>query len=95
MSDVAFLGPLVEPVPIQDTLCTGGLVMVEDLGFGARLVLASRQTVYEVNQEQNIIAAKIVLPYETCWPSIQYAAAFMARRQIAFGGTRLLSLVRG
>jgi hypothetical protein len=86
---------IVEPVPIIDTLCTGGLVLIEDLGFGARFVLASQQTIYEANIKQNVIAAKIVVPYEVIWPSIHFSAAFMARRQLATGGARLLRLVKG
>jgi hypothetical protein len=85
---------LIEPVPIMDTLCTGGLVLIEDLGFGARFVLASQQTVYEVGVEQNAVAAKIVVPYERCWPGIHLSATFMARRQVT-ASARLLRLVKG
>jgi len=53
---------LIEPVPIDDDLCTG-IAAVEDLGFGSRLVFYAEQTCYEAGgQRVNVVKRKIVLP---------------------------------
>lgn len=84
---------LVEPVPIEDTLCTGGLVRIEDLGFGARFVLAHRQTCYEDGSELLVVKDKPVLEWRDIWPGLCLTANFMARRGLSFPGVGLISRV--
>jgi len=69
--------PIVEPIPIQDTVCSAGLVLVQDLGYAARFVLANKQTCYELGTEEVVVAAKIVLPYDVIWPGISRSLNFM------------------
>lgn len=81
--------PLVEPVPIEDELCSG-LARIEDVGgIAARFVLYHVQTLYEVGATACVVKRKIILPYEAIPPSIEMAVGFMARRS----GERLLRLV--
>jgi hypothetical protein len=57
----ALLPPrLIEPVPIEDDLCSG--VVVEDMGDLRRLVFFADQTLYESGGERpNVVKRKIVL----------------------------------
>jgi hypothetical protein len=83
---------LIEPVPIEDELCTG-LALIEDLGFGARFVLFAEQTSYESGGAVvNVVKRKIVVPIEAIGPGIALVFAFLARRAGA-AGQRLLRLV--
>ena len=52
---------LIEPVPIDDDLCTG-LATIEPVGLGVRLVFFAEQTLYESNTSAAVIKRKIVLP---------------------------------
>lgn len=81
---------LVEPVPIEDELCSG-LARIEDVaGIAARFVLFHTQTLYEVGATACVVKRKIVLPYEAIRPGFEMAADFMARRA---GHGRMLRLV--
>jgi hypothetical protein len=54
--------PLVEPVPIDDELCSG-LALIEDVaGVAARFVLYHTQTLYEVGATVFVVKKKIVMP---------------------------------
>jgi len=90
----ALLPRLVEPVPIEDTLCTGGLKLIEDVGFGARFVVCNEQSVYEdpsaaAGHTEFVIKGKLVLPWHHVWPGLVMTANFMARHAIAFPGVRM------
>jgi hypothetical protein len=84
---------LVEPVPVEDDLCTA-LGLIEDLGFGARFVVAHRQTLYETRQQILVVKRKIVLPYDSIKPAIDMAGRFVARRAGRFAGRAFMRLVR-
>jgi hypothetical protein len=71
--------PLIEPVPIDDDLCTG-LAMVEDADVGARFVFYARQTSYEAKRAQVLVVRrKIVLPIEAIMPALELAVRFTAQ----------------
>lgn len=82
---------LIEPVPIDDCLCTE-LVMIEDLGFGARFVVANRQTCYEAGTPIAVVKQKIVLPYASIQPAVVMTVDFLGRRMGRAAG-RSLGLV--
>jgi hypothetical protein len=84
---------LIEPVPIEDDLCTG-LALIEDVGFGGRFVLYARQTCYESASTVLVVKRKIVLPLSAILPGIEMATRFIARRAAACAGERLMQLVR-
>jgi hypothetical protein len=80
---------LVEPVPIEDELCSG-LARIEDVdGIAARFVLYNTQTLYEVGDTAFVVKRKIVLPYKAIPPGVEMTVGFMARR----AGERLLRVV--
>jgi hypothetical protein len=82
--------PLVEPVPIEDELCSG-LALIEDVaGVAARFVLYHTQTLYEVGATVFVVKKKIVMPYTAIPYGVKMTAEFMARR--ARGG-RMLQLI--
>ena len=82
--------PLVEPVPIEDELCSG-LALIEDVaGVAARFVLYHTQTLYEVGATIFVVKRKIVMPYTAIPYGVKMTAEFMARRA---GGGRMLQLV--
>jgi hypothetical protein len=71
---------LIEPVPIDDDLCTG-LALIEDVsGLGARFVLYAEQTLYESGDTVCAVKRKIVVPYAAIRPGLQLTAGFLARR---------------
>lgn len=86
--------PLIEPYPVEDEFCFE-LVRVEDLGDAVRFVLASPQTRFEENRPVRVITKKIVLPYSNVRPGVEMTVAFLARKAVAAGGAKLLSLVQG
>ena len=54
--------PLIEPVPIDDELCSG-LALIEDVsGIAARFVFYHTQTLYEVGATAFVVKKKLVLP---------------------------------
>lgn len=55
--------PLIEPVLIEDDLCTG-LAIIEPVWAGARLVFFAEQTSYESRSLTWVVKRKIVLPLE-------------------------------
>jgi hypothetical protein len=63
---------LIEPVPIDDDLCSG-VALIEDTGVGARLVFYAEQTNYESNTEACVIKRKIVVPIEAFAPLFEMA----------------------
>ena len=72
--------PLVEPVPIEDELCSG-LALIEDVaGIAARFVLYHTQTLYEVGATVFVVKKKIILPYAAIPFGVKMTAEFMARR---------------
>jgi hypothetical protein len=82
--------PLVEPVPIEDELCSG-LALIEDVaGIAARFVLYHTQTLYEVGTTVFVVKKKIILPYAAIPFGVKMTAEFMARRG---GRGRMLQLV--
>lgn len=84
---------LIEPVPIEDDLCTG-LAFVEDVEFGGRFVLYAKQTCYEGGTTVLVVKRKIVLPFSAIGPGVEMTLAFLARRAAAIASGRLLQLVR-
>lgn len=70
---------LIEPVPVEDDLCTQ-LALIEELGFAARFVLVQQQTCYETGQPIVVVKRKIVMPYAAARDSINMSAAFFDRR---------------
>ena len=77
---------LVEPVPIEDELCSG-LARIEDVaGIAARFVLYHMQPIYEVGATAFVVKRKIVLPYQTIPPVVDMATDFMTRRMSTTGG---------
>lgn len=76
---------LIEPVPIDDDLCTG-LALVEDLGCAARFVLFAEQTSYETGDKIFVVKRKIVLPVGTIQPALELTVAFLARRMVRVTG---------
>lgn len=83
---------LIEPVPIEDDLCTG-LAFVEDVELGARFVLFARQTCYETASSVLVVKRKIVLPFPAIGPGVAMTLAFLGRRAAVASG-RALQLVR-
>jgi hypothetical protein len=72
--------PLVEPVLIEDELCSG-LALIEDVaGVAARFVLYHRQTLYEVGATVFVVKKKIVVPYTAIPYGVKMTAEFMSRR---------------
>ena len=81
--------PLIEPVPIEDELCSG-LARIEDVdGIAARFVLYQTQTLYEIGDRVFVVKKKIILPYKAIPPGIEMTVSFMARHT----GERLLRAV--
>lgn len=72
---------LIEPVPIDDDLCTG-LAMVEDLGCAVRFVLYAEHTVYETGDRVFVVKRKIVLPIKAVQPALEMTIGFLARRTL-------------
>lgn len=70
--------PLIEPVPIDDDLCTG-LATIEDADVGARFVFYTRQTSFEARAQVLIVRRKIVLPIEAIMPALELAVRFSAQ----------------
>ena len=64
---------LIEPVPIDDDLCSG-LALVEEAGVGARMVFFARQRVYESGGYARVVKAKVVVPVEELPALIEMAA---------------------
>lgn len=83
--------PLVEPVPIHDTICSAGLITIQDVGFGARFVVANRETLCDTEADFLVVRAKLVLPYNVIWPGICQSMRFMTARPT----TKLLRVVKG
>jgi len=82
--------PLVEPVPIDDELCSG-LALIEDVaGIAARFVFYNAQTLYEAGATVFVVKNKIVLPYGAIPFGASMTAEFMARRA---GRGRMLQIV--
>jgi hypothetical protein len=80
---------LLEPVPIKDELCTAGLVRIDDLGFGARFVLANKETCSEDGSEQRIVVIKAVLTWDAIWAGLWMTWSFMAHRFRSLPGVSL------
>lgn len=81
---------LLEPVPVEDTLCLAGLVKIEDVGFGARFVFAHTQVCYEDGSEQRVVKVKVVLTWDDAWKGLWMTWRFMARRARALPGVGLV-----
>lgn len=86
--------PIVEPIPIPDTICSAGLTLMQDVGFGVRFVVCNQETLYEASADQLVVKGKIILPYARIWPGISMAANFMVCAGARLGA-RSLKLVRG
>jgi hypothetical protein len=71
---------LVEPVPIEDELCTG-VAVIEDLGFGARYVIYNAQTLYETGERVCVVKRKLVFPWDGITAGHDLTAQFMECRQ--------------
>jgi len=72
--------PLIEPVPVDDELCSG-LAMIEDVsGIAARFVFYHTQTIYEAGASAFVVKKKVVLPYGAIPFGAKMTAEFMARR---------------
>ncbi len=84
---------LVEPMPVEDDLCSG-LALIEDLDMGARFVLYARQTLYETGDTMNVVKRKIVLPTSAIGPGLEMAGRYLAKRAVRIPGAALLRLVR-
>lgn len=81
---------LLEPTPAEDVLCSGGLQLIEDLGFGARFVVCAKQTCYEEGVPQIIVVGKLVFPWEEVWPMLCSTANFMASRAQKYPGVTVI-----
>jgi hypothetical protein len=79
---------LIEPVPIEDDLCTG-LACIEDVEFGGRFVLYAKQTCYESSSTVLVVKRKIVLPFSAIGPGVVMTLGFLARRTTKLAGGRL------
>lgn len=84
---------LVEPVPVDDDLCTR-LALIEDIGFGARFVLTHEQTCYESGTTLTVVKRKIILPKDAIMPGIEMTLAFLAQRGHAYVNQGLLRLLK-
>lgn len=73
--------PLIEPVPIDDELCSG-LAMIEDLGFGGRFVFFAKQTSYETGTDLLVVKRKIVLPTDVIGPCFERAIDFLSQHAL-------------
>lgn len=70
---------LVEPVPVDDELCSG-LARIEDVaGIAARFVFYHTQILYEAGHTTFVVKRKIILPYKEIPPGMEMAADFMTR----------------
>lgn len=86
------LQDLIEPVPIDDDLCSG--LIIEDVEVGARCVFYASATCYETGAPVLVVKRKIVLPLSAFGRNIEVTAEWLARRGVHFAGARLLRLVR-
>jgi hypothetical protein len=80
MTMAALLWPegMVEPVPVEDDLCSR-LGYVEDVGgYAARFYVVADQTIVENGMRICAVKRKIVLPYEAILPGIEMAGRFYA-----------------
>lgn len=84
---------LVEPVPIEDDLCTG-LGLIENIGLGARFVLYAEQTCYETGGPLLVVKRKIVLPTHAIRPGIELALSYLTNRAKMVACAELMQLVR-
>jgi len=83
---------LIEPVPIEDELCSG-LALIEDVaGVAARFVLYHAQTLYEVGTTVFVVKKKIVMPYGAIPFGAEMTADFMARREARGRVLRVINL---
>ena len=72
--------PLIEPVPVDDELCSG-LALIEDVsGVATRFVFYHTQTIYEAGASAFVVKKKVVLPYGAIPFGAKMTAEFMARR---------------
>ncbi|MCC6172041.1 MAG: hypothetical protein IT481_08430 [Gammaproteobacteria bacterium] len=68
---------LVEPVPVDDDLCTGMAIEPLD-SWGARFVMYARQTCYEAGGvEFFVVKRKIVLPMAAIRPCVDTTMTFL------------------
>lgn len=83
---------LIEPVPVDDDLCTG-LALIENVGgMGARFVLYAEQTLYETGDTVCAVKRKIVVPYAAIRPGLRLTLGFLARRSAPVMGRRLYAV---
>lgn len=85
-------GPLrlIEPVPIDDDLCTA-LVMIEEVNGLARLVYCAEQTCYETSDTLLVVKRKVVLPFEAVDAGNRQVRTFLDDRK---AGRLTLRLVK-
>lgn len=79
--------PLIEPVLIDDDLCTA-LATIEDLQFGVRFVLVAEQTCFELNERVLSVKRKIVLPRHAIRPALDMTTQFLGGHPT--GGLRVV-----
>lgn len=84
---------LTEPVPIDDDLCSE-LVLIEDLEFGARFVLAADQTVYENGDQVQVVKRKIVLTDAAILRGLTMTLRWIGQRTKRFARDAFIRLVR-
>ena len=53
---------LIEPVPVEDEFITGISPVIEDLGFGGRIVYYVTQTCVETGQPMHIVKRRFIMP---------------------------------
>lgn len=87
------MAQLLEPVPIDDDLCTA-LALIEEFGDEARLVFVHEQTVYETGEHVCAVKRKIVLPVGALRGAVEMTVGFLAARRAANAGRGTLHLVR-
>jgi hypothetical protein len=71
---------LIEPVPIEDELCTGLAIIEEVDGVGGRLVFYAKQTCYESGEPVLAVKRKIVLTTAAIGQAAEALAAFTGRQ---------------
>lgn len=70
---------LIEPVPIDDDLCSN-LALIEDVSGLARLVYCASQTCYETGDALLVVKRKIVIPFEVLDAANRVVRTFLDAR---------------
>lgn len=81
---------LIEPVPIDDDLCSE-LALIEEVNGLARLVFCARQTCYETGDILMVVKRKVVIPFDVLDAATRAVRTYIDARNAS---RRVLRLVK-